>query len=224
MPGAGGDGWYWNRVAADLVSRGHDVVAVDLPAADPAAGLSEYAQAAVRQIGDRRGVVVVGQSLGGFTAPLVAERVNASLIVLLNAMTPARGESPGEWWASTGFMEARVEQARRDGRDLENEDLLVDVFLHDVPSDVVEQLMARGEPQQSDGPFSAPWPMDEWPDVPTRFLQGVDDRFFPVEFQRRLVAQRLGIDVDEMPGGHLLALSQPFELANRLEAYAAQVK
>ena len=55
--------------------------------------------------------------------------------------------------------------------------------------------------------------------MPTRFLQSRDDRFFPVEFQRRVVEERLGITPDEIAGGHLVALSRPKELADRLEAY-----
>ncbi len=59
--------------------------------------------------------------------------------------------------------------------------------------------------------------------MPTRFLHGRDDRFFPLEFQRGVVHERLGTTVDEMPGGHLLALSQPIELANRLERYREEL-
>jgi pimeloyl-ACP methyl ester carboxylesterase len=69
-----------------------------------------------------------------------------------------------------------------------------------------------------------PWPLKAWPDVPTRFLQGRDDRFFPVEFQRRVVRDRLGITIDEMPGGHLVALSQPGLLASQLERYQAEIR
>ena len=50
-------------------------------------------------------------------------------------------------------------------------------------------------------------------------LAGRDDRFFPLEFQRRVAADRLGLAVDEIPGGHLVALSRPVELAERLAAY-----
>jgi pimeloyl-ACP methyl ester carboxylesterase len=39
--GAGGASWCWSRVAPLLRDRGHDVVAPDLPADDPAAGLPE---------------------------------------------------------------------------------------------------------------------------------------------------------------------------------------
>jgi pimeloyl-ACP methyl ester carboxylesterase len=71
--------------------------------------------------------------------------------------------------------------------------------------------------------FSQPWPLPKWPAVATRFLQGRDDRLFPLEFQRRVVRERLGIGVDEMPGGHLVALSRPGELADRLEAYRLEI-
>jgi pimeloyl-ACP methyl ester carboxylesterase len=52
---------------------------------------------------------------------------------------------------------------------------------------------------------------------------GRDDRFFPVEFQQRVARDRLGIAADEMPGGHLVALSQPADLAARLIEYAEEV-
>jgi hypothetical protein len=46
-------------------------------------------------------------------------------------------------------------------------------------------------------------------------------RFFPAEFQKRVARERLGSSADEMPGGHLVALSQPEELVARLLAYAS---
>jgi pimeloyl-ACP methyl ester carboxylesterase len=224
IPGAGGDAWYWHLLEPELRGRGHDVVSVDLPADDDSAGLAEYADAVVEAIGDRTGsIVLVAQSLGGFTAPLVCERVPVDLLVMLNAMVPSPGESPGEWWANTSHAKARAEQAARDGRDLAADEGLMDAFFHDVPPEVVAQARARGEPRQSSTPFKEPWPLPNWPDVPTRFLQGRDDRFFPVELQRRVVRERLGITADEMAGGHLLALAHPKELADRLEAYHRRV-
>ena len=58
------------------------------------------------------------------------------------------------------------------------------------------------------------------PQPATRMLN--DDRFFPAEFQRRVVRERLGIVPDEMDGGHLPALSRPQELATRLDAYLTE--
>jgi pimeloyl-ACP methyl ester carboxylesterase len=149
----------------------------------------------------------------------VCERVPLDLLVMLNAMVPSPGESGGEWWSNTGHARARREQAERDGRDLAADEDLWDAFFHDVPPEIAAEAWARGAPRQSRTPFALPWPLPKWPDVPTRFLQGRDDRFFPVEFQRRVVRERLGITPDEMAGGHLVALSRPKELADRLEAY-----
>jgi pimeloyl-ACP methyl ester carboxylesterase len=223
VPGAGGDAWYWHRVVPALAARNYDAVAVDLPAADDTAGLTEYADAVVAAAGDRSDPVLVGQSMAGLTIPLVCDRRPVRMLVLLNAMTPLPGESGGEWWGNTGFERARREQAERDGRRLEDDPDLLDAFFHDVPAEVREEALARGEPSQSGTPFEAPWPMAAWPDVPTRFLAARDDRFFPVEFQRRVVSERLGIPVEEMPGGHLVALSRPDELADRLVAFAQDV-
>jgi pimeloyl-ACP methyl ester carboxylesterase len=220
IPGAGGSAWYWYRVVPLLRERGHDVVAVDLPADDDAAGFTEYADAVVEAIGDRDDeLVVVAQSMGGFTGPIVCERVNAQLLVMLNAMIPKAGELPGNWWGVTGSGEARAAQAARDGRSLDDDPDLLDAFFHDVPAEVKAEALAMGEPEQSETLFTRAWPLERWPDVPTRVLQGRDDRFFPVENQRVIAEGRLGITLDEMQGGHLLALSQPEALVERLEAY-----
>jgi pimeloyl-ACP methyl ester carboxylesterase len=219
IPGAGGAAWYWHLLEAELRERGHEAVAVDLPADDDSAGLSEYADAVVGAIRDRTDLVLVAQSFGAFTAPLVCKQVPVDLLVMLNAMVPSPGEAPGDWWSNTGHARARREQAERYGRDLAADEDLWDAFFHDVPPEVAAEAWARGEPHQSGTPFAQPWPLAKWPDVPTRFLQGRDDRFFPVEFQRRVVRERLGIIPDEMAGGHLVALSRPKELADRLEAY-----
>jgi pimeloyl-ACP methyl ester carboxylesterase len=68
--------------------------------------------------------------------------------------------------------------------------------------------------------MAAVWPLDSWPDVVTRLLICTDDRFFPVAFQRRVAAERLGATPDEMPGSHCVMLSRPVEVAERLIGYA----
>jgi pimeloyl-ACP methyl ester carboxylesterase len=223
IPGAGGSAWYWHRVEPELRRLGHEAIPVALPAADDAAGLPAYADAVIRAIGDRdrARLGLVAQSLAGFTAPLVCQRVPVALLVLVNAMIPAPGETAGNWWVHTRHREARGEKNVRDGRPADADfDPLVD-FFHDVPKAVVDEAFAQGPPRQSDAPFTSPCTFDAWPDVPTKVVVGRDDRFFPAEFQRRVARERLGIAPDEMPGGHLVALSRPRELAERLDAYAA---
>ncbi|HET6950458.1 MAG TPA: alpha/beta hydrolase [Acidimicrobiales bacterium] len=222
IPGAGSDSWYWHLVGPRLRARGHDVVAVDLPADDDTAGLAEYTDTVVAAIGDpaaRGDLVLVAQSMAGFTAPLVCERVPVALLVLVAAMVPLPGESPGDWWAATGHAEALRAQAVRDGRNPDDGDPVA-LFLHDVPADVAAESTGHVT-AQSGTPFEKPWPLAAWPDVPTRFLLCRDDRFFPAGFQRRVVMERLGIVPDEMPGGHLPALARPDDLVERLEGYRA---
>ena len=209
--GAGSDSWYWHLVVPRLEAAGHDVVAVDLPCDDDRAGLDEYADAIVAAVGDRSDVILVAQSLAAFTAPLVCNRlpVRVLVLVLVAAMVPAPGEPPGDWWANTGHMFP------------DPFDPAV-VFTHDLPPDLAAES-ADHVREQSATPFENPWPLESWPDVPTRFLLCRDDRFFPAEFQRRVVSDRLGIIPDEMGGGHLPALARPDELVKRLEAYRAEL-
>jgi pimeloyl-ACP methyl ester carboxylesterase len=216
IPGAGGDAWFWHRLVPELERRGHDAVPVELPSGDDAAGLTAYTDAVVAAVGDRSPVVLVAQSMGGLTAPLVCARVPVQQLVLLNAMVPVPGETGGEWWSVTGQGEAQAAYLRELGLPAEPDE--VSTFFHDVPADVVGAAMTQ-EFAQSGRPFEDPWPLERWPDVPTRVVAGREDRLFPLEFQRKLAADRLGLDVDELPGGHCLALSRPGELADLLVSY-----
>ncbi|MGW4028537.1 alpha/beta fold hydrolase [Streptomyces sp. NPDC004838] len=215
IPGADGHAWYWHRVVPELRARGHEAIAVDLPD-DDTADLSDYTDAVIGQLGPAPGrLVVVAQSLAGFIAPLVCERIPVERLILVNAMVPAPGETAGEWWDDTGQPEARRAMALRDGRDPDAAfDPLVD-FFHDVPPEVTAQAMAGTPPgAPSEALFADPWPLPGWPDIPTRFLQGRDDRFLPAGFQRRVVADRLCLPTEELPGGHLIALSNPSALTH----------
>ena len=204
--GAGGDSWYWHRVVPLLDELGHDVVAPDLPSDDDAAGFTEYADAVVEAIGDRRDLVIVAQSMGSFTGLLVCERLPVDEVIFVAAMVPRVGETGGEWWVNKGWVEQRGDQEMDAVRD----------FFHDVPPDVTAEAMARGERAQSGTPFEQPYPLKAWPDVKTRFILCRNDRFFPADFQRRVVKERLGITPEEMEGGHLPALAHPTELVEHL--------
>jgi pimeloyl-ACP methyl ester carboxylesterase len=220
--GGGDVGWYWHLVEPVLRLRGHDVVAPDLPC-DDVATLHDYATTVIDAIGDREDVIVVAHSYGGFTAPLVADRRPVDALVLVAGMVPAPGESPAEWWTNTRYRQAVEEQARRDGGLTGNDDPIV-AYYHDVPLALAEEAMSR-ERSESAAAYNSPWPLVAWPAVPTKFVVCTEDRFFPVEFLRRVVAERLGIFPDEIAAGHCVALSRAEELGRILDSYAhARVK
>ena len=120
--GAGDGGWYWHLLEAELRSRGHDTVAPDLPADDESATLSDYADVVIEAVGDADDLVVVAQSFGAFTAPLLAARRPTSALVLVAGMVPSPGEPPDAWWTNTGYSQAAQEQAAVDGGLTGNED------------------------------------------------------------------------------------------------------
>lgn len=220
--GAGDVGWHWHLVAAELHRRGHDVIAPDLPADDESATLTDYADAVVEAVGSGTNLVVAGHSYGAFTAPLVADRLAADALVLVAGMIPAPGESPDDWWSNTGYRRAAETQAMQDGGLTGNPDPYVS-FYHDVPRELAEEAMSKERAHPSQASMVAPWPLDAWPDVPTRFVLCSEDRFFPPDFMRRLVTERLGVVPDEIAGSHCVALSRPDELADLLEGHTTAV-
>ena len=209
--GAGDVGWYWHLVEAELRARGHDTIAPDLPCDDDSAGLPEYADTVIGAIGDRTNLVVVAQSLGGFIAPLVCDRVAVELLILVAPMIPAPGEAPADYWANT-----RYDEEVRD-----RYDDTVALFYQDVSPELAAKALSRGR-TQSEARMGEPSPLKAWPGVPTRVLIGRDDRLCPADFLRRVARERLGITPDEIDGGHTPALSRPHELVDHLEAYAAE--
>lgn len=215
IPGSGGAAWYWHRVVPLLAAAGHEAIPVDLPGDDEAAGLPEYADIVVKAIGGRAGVVLVASSLGAFTAPLVARQAPVGGIVLVNAMIPVPGETAGAWWDDTGAEQARVAAAEAGGYSPDFDEPLY--FLHDVPP---EGLVGGEEHQRAEAGavFRSVCAFGSWPDAPIRVAVGADDRFFPAEFQRRVARERLGLEADLLPGGHLIALARPGELAAYLLA------
>jgi pimeloyl-ACP methyl ester carboxylesterase len=89
-----------------------------------------------------------------------------------------------------------------------------------VPRALAEEALSK-ERSESTTAYHDPFPLDAWPAVPTRFVLCTEDRFFPPDFMRRVVAERLGIVPDEIAAGHGVALSRPAELADLLLGYAA---
>lgn len=212
LPGAGGDPWYWHRVIPLLQAAGHNAFAVELPGADESAGLDAYTRLVLEAIGRRDDVVLVAQSLGGFTAPLVAKEVRLRGLVFVNAMIPLAGETPGAWWGNTGATEARVVAAEQAGYTTDLDPAVY--FLHDVPAEVL--ATGGGERPEADVVFGSVCSFDSWPDVPTRVVAGADDRLFPADFQRKLARDRLDLAAEVLPGGHLMALVHPAALATFL--------
>ena len=162
---------------------------------------------AIEAIPDRDELVVVGQSYGGYIAPIVAERAGADRLILVAGMIPQPGETADEMWEATGWRMPRGEDSSAVG-----------VFYHDVDPDLAAEAMSR-ERRQSESTGGEPWPLPAWPDVPTHFILCRNDRFFPADWLRGVVRERLHFAPDEIDSGHTPALSHPIELVELMESY-----
>ncbi|TWD80543.1 alpha/beta hydrolase family protein [Kribbella amoyensis] len=209
IPGAGCTPYHWHPLTAELRDRGHTVIEVELPCDDDTAGLSAYCDAIVGAVGGHERVTLVAHSLGGMTAPVVCDRLDVELLVLVAAVVPAPGESATQWWVNTAYPSV--------------EDESVDTFFADLPADLAAEATRQLRPQ-SGRPMDDPSPMTAWPDVPTRAVIATNDLLFPADFLRRVTRERLGAEPDETPGGHFPMLGHPVELADRLEAYRHEVR
>ena len=166
--------------------------------------------------------MLVAQSMGALTAPLVCDRRPVALMVLVAPLVPAPGEPPGSSGGrAPGSADARRAAGEAAGWDAEDGDPAT-MFLHDVPDEVVAGLGGPRPRPVRDAVRGAVAPSrlarrsDPRPGLPPRPVLPAG----PPAPGRRA---RLGITPDEMDGGHLPALHSPVELAARLDAYAAEV-
>jgi pimeloyl-ACP methyl ester carboxylesterase len=216
IPGAGTDPQVYGRAIEELGELGHDALAPPLPLEDEDARPSDHAAAVAGATPARGDLVVVAQSLGAFAGPLVADQVDAALLILLAPMVPAPGETAGDWWQNTEHADAIADLLARHGPMSQwDKQAFREVFLHDVDPEIA-RIAERFNRAPGRGMFTEPWPRRSWPDVPTRVLCPREDRLFPWDFQKRVVRARLRLELDEIAGGHLPMLSRPAELARRL--------
>ena len=208
--GGGSTAWDWHLVTPLLEDAGHEIVAVDLPIEDASAALEDYVATVTAAVGDRGHVIVVGHSLGGFTAPLVCDELQADGLIYLAGMIPRPGETFMDWWTNTGHDLETVD---------ENENVS---FFNGVPESLAAEARRRGRDQQGEW-MSRAWPANRHPAVPTRAILCLDDQFFPPTFMRRQIHERLGMEPVEIPGGHYATLTNPAEVAAALTDFADEI-
>jgi hypothetical protein len=207
VPGAGGIATpYWRHLSTRLEGAGHRALPVDLPGGAPETGLPEYAAITMNAIESCAEPVVVAQSMGAFSAVIACDQVPVGRLILVNAMVPAPGETPGEWWTATGAIAARIAAAETGRYDTDFD--LETYFLHDLASEDAAAVLANPG-DEADVAFGQPCDIGAWPDVATAAVIGRDDRLFPIGFQRQLLRERVCVDAIIVPGGHLLALANP---------------
>lgn len=217
LHGPKSDSWYWHLVVPRIIDAGFEALAVDMPVEDDTKGLSDYAAVVAAALAGHPRTTLVTHSMAAFVAPMAAHLAEVDSMVLIAPMVPRPGESAGEWMGNTGQWDAARRLAAEQDRDPTAPFSVSEFYLHDVPLAVAGEFV-RHTRTQSLRPFTEPWPLSGWPQTPTRCIVGRHDRLYPYEFQRRIIAERLGSVPCVVDGGHLSALSVPSELVRHIIA------
>ena len=221
--GAWHGAWCWEGLVPELEARGHRPVAVDLPAEDPDAGLTRYAELTATALRDEDEVVVVGHSLGAATIPLVARIRPVRHLVFLCGLIPEPGKSATDRYTEEdvfvpGF--AGNTATRDDGASWwPDPAAAIRCFFHDCVDDDARRAAARLRPQSS-APRREAWPAGGIPDVERTSILCRDERCIRPDWSRRAARTQLGVEPVELEGGHSPFLSRPLELAAALARIA----
>lgn len=218
--GAWHGAWCWEPLIAELEQRGHRAVAVDLPCDDPGATIMDNAKRVADSLGEADDVVVVGHSLGGLTAPVVATLRPVRKVVFLAALMPRQGRSLGQVMAAepdttTAWFNDLPRHVGEGGAVWWDPDVAIRAFYPDCDPETARWAAARLRPQVWTT-SREPCPLDHWPDCELVSIVCADDEVVSPDWSRRIAREVLGIEPVEMPGGHSPMLSHPAELADAL--------
>jgi pimeloyl-ACP methyl ester carboxylesterase len=194
--GAWHGGWAWERLRAELESRGHTVAAPDLPCDDVTAGIAEYARLVPPAD------VVVGHSLGGLTIPLVAARLRVFLCAFVPGIDRTDVFVPG--FGSTRIRDELGRSYYPDPADAARE------LQYPEDAVVLAQRLRRQAPVDSTVPQHGP----------ALYIVCTRDAAIRPEWQRS-AARAVGPSVD-LDAGHSPMLTHPRELADILESAARE--
>ena len=200
--GAWHGGWCFERLTAELVGRGHQVSAPDLPCDEP--GLSVHDYAAV--VGHQPDDVVVGHSLAGLTLPFVPARVSVFLAALVPMPDVYASFTHPDF---TGMVRDELD------RSYWPDEATARTRMHpDLDSDMAAWAFARLRRQ------ARLEPVLRLPDWPSAYILARRDRVVSPAWQATTAREVLGVEPIEIDSGHSLMITHPSELADVLESLA----
>jgi len=202
----------WDLVKAELENRHQSVVTPELPADEPDASATRYADVIAASIPKGEYPIVVAHSAAGWFLPLVAARHRVHRMVFLAAAVPRIGMSFLE------MLRAEPEMINPAwlGKDPRDESVANEFLLHDCPPDRLSWAHATIRVVRAQQAMFERYPLEHWPKVSTSYIVCREDRTIQPAWSHRIAKSQLGLDPIELPGGHCPYFSRPTELAEIL--------
>jgi pimeloyl-ACP methyl ester carboxylesterase len=224
--GAWHGAWCWERVAPELLGRGHEVVAVDLPSDDAAATYSTYADVIVDAMeAETAGAVLVAHSMAGLSVPIAAMRLPVRAVVFVCALIPVPGRSLIDQFLDQPHMLVPGYDEGLSEPDDRGRSRWVDLgaaratLYADCDEATAKASLDRLRPQ-AQTTYTEPCPLSELPDLEYAYVMGAEDRLVNPEWSREAARARLGVTPIELAGSHSPFLARPSALADVLARYA----
>ena len=198
--GVGHGAWCWHRTKADLVDRGHDVVAVDLPLT----GLGDDAAAVQRALDDwGRSVMLVGHSYAGLViSKAAAERRDVQHLVYVAAMLVDGGDVYLDRMREFAAAPINAEvDLTADGNLVVRPETAVGCFYNECDRAEAEEAARRLRPTAARC-LSEPPGVERWRSIPSTYVLCLRDRAIHPDFQRWMSARAgevVTFDTDHSP-------------------------
>jgi pimeloyl-ACP methyl ester carboxylesterase len=213
--GAWHGGWCWRKVVPLLESKGHTVVAPDLPShgddKTPASTvtLTTYADKICTVAGAQgEPVILLGHSLGGVAITQAAENCpdRIRVLVYLCAFLPRNGDSLLTWAQqdTESLLTPNIVAVAEGVLDLRRDAVHEGLYGHCSPED--EAFAVSRLSLQSATPIATPvvTSPERWGSIPRYYIECADDRAVPLRLQREMqrhspCQQTFSIDTDHSP-------------------------
>jgi pimeloyl-ACP methyl ester carboxylesterase len=215
--GAWADGSSWAAVIELLQAEGYKVTAPQFPMSSLADDVTRLRQVLSLQEGP---TVVAGHSYGGqIMTALGADAPNVVGLVYIAAFGLDQGESLGALLSQGPVPPALVHQfVDKSGFIWLSEDDFVNHFAADVEPVKAKVMYAVQQPLAATA-FNDVMAVPAWKLLPSWYMVATDDQAIPPDAQRML-ANRMGAALVEVPSSHVPMVSHPTEVAELTQTAA----
>ena len=213
--GAFADGSGWHGVYNELTARGYHVAIVQNPLTSFEDDVAATRRILARQDGPS---ILVGHSYGGSVITEAGTDETVAGLVYVSALAPDAGETTGDQFAEIPAPPEFVIETGPDGFGFVNTELFKLGFADDTTEGDAAFLRDSQVPINM-AIFGTPLTQAAWHDKPSWFVVATQDNAIDPRLLRQQ-AERIGADITEIEGSHVVFLTQPLAVSDVIDQAA----